>query len=98
MVSPYDAEIVKRIKQLPRRQWDQESRTWLVPLDYAGEVLEDLSEFGFEVDDSVRRAAAKALLALNDPAARPALETAAAEDPDAYVRGDASLTLRKMAQ
>ncbi len=59
VISPYDPEIVKRIKQLPRRQYEADTRTWLVPLDYAGEVLEDLAAFDFEVDEAVRRASAR---------------------------------------
>ncbi|MDG1478231.1 MAG: exodeoxyribonuclease VII large subunit [Myxococcota bacterium] len=49
----YDAGLVDEIKRLPQRRWDGAERCWFVPAEYAGELLEILSDRGFEIDDAV---------------------------------------------
>jgi exodeoxyribonuclease VII large subunit len=55
----YDADLVEEIKRLPQRRWDGGSRCWLVPAEYAGELLEILDGRDFEIDESVRDLAAR---------------------------------------
>jgi len=58
LVFAYEDEAIRElVRQLPRRRFDRPTRAWYVPAEYAGELLEDLAEFAFEIEPAVRQAA-----------------------------------------
>jgi SWI/SNF-related matrix-associated actin-dependent regulator of chromatin subfamily A-like protein 1 len=46
--TPYDAELVARIKQLPQRRWDPVKKVWLVNTKYAEDVEKIAATFSIE--------------------------------------------------
>lgn len=46
---PYNALIVEVIKSLPTRYWDMTAKEWEVPIKKLPNLLDDLSEFEFEI-------------------------------------------------
>ena len=82
---PYDADLVAKVKALPKRRWDQELRAWLVPLGLCGRVSEILRAKG----DPTLVAIAEALFDLDGVGAA-VKETEAALGLARAVNGDAA--------
>ena len=46
---PYDAHIVETIRQFPTRYWDKDNKTWELPLDRLGSLVEQLPSEQFDI-------------------------------------------------
>jgi SNF2 family DNA or RNA helicase len=48
---PFDNKVVEAVRMLPGRRWHKESKTWRVPVRYAGHVFDFAINFGADVSE-----------------------------------------------
>lgn len=63
----YDAELVRRVKQLSRRRWNPQVRAWFAPAQRIAEVWRALQDQGFTVSNAVRELAQAEDLTFPEP-------------------------------